>query len=45
VDLSWAFEIARELGKSVTEVQAMPLWEFQGWQAKISAERKARTGG
>lgn len=42
--MAWAFEIARELGKSVAEVRAMPLWEFEGWQAKISAERKARAG-
>lgn len=35
------FEVASYLKKSVTEVLAMPVWEFEGWQARIAAERKA----
>jgi hypothetical protein len=34
--------VAAYLKKSASEVLAMPLWEFEGWQARIKAERKAK---
>lgn len=36
------FEIAAELGVTVAAVLEMPVWEFEGWQARIAEKRRAK---